>query len=416
MSNRASFAALLLAAASLLMSCSTSGADKPDEPSTGEQPASTEVEEDEEDEEDEADAPELPEEETVGDIEPVALFNEMMLTGVTVSEEGRIFVNFPRWGDEVPFTVAEIVDGEPKPFPNEAINKFEEPYAEHFVSVQSVVVGPNDDLWVLDTGSPQFKTPVENGPKLVRIDLDTNEVAETILIGDAALDTTYLNDVRFDMRRGEGGMAFITDSSSTGGIIVVDLAAKKSWRKLSDHPATAAEEKFLPIVEGQPMMRRPEGKPAGYLSTGSDGIALSPDGKRLFFRPLAGRGLFSVSTDALADPELSDEKTAETLTEHGNLGFASDGIIYSAGGDLYLTNYEDNGVVRRSEDGELETIVHDPRALWPDTLAIGPDGYLYFTANQLHRQPSFHNGEDLREKPYVLFRVDVGAKPVQLRK
>jgi sugar lactone lactonase YvrE len=268
---------------------------------------------------------------------------------------------------------------------------------------------------VLDTGSPQFQTPVEDGPKLVRVDLDTNEVAETILIGDAALDTTYLNDVRFDMRRGEGGMAFITDSSSTGGIIVVDLAAKKSWRKLSDHSSTAAEEKFLPIVEGQPMMRRPEGKPASHLSVGSDGIALSADGKRLFYRPLAGRGLFSVSTDALADPELSDAKTAETITEHGNLGFASDGIIHDADGSLYLTNYEDNAVVRRTADGELETVVHDPRALWPDTLAIGPEGHLYFTANQLHRQSSFHGGEDLREKPYVLFRVDVGAEAVKLR-
>ena len=43
-----------------------------------------------------------------------------------------------------------------------------------------------------------------------------------------------------------------------------------------------------------------------------------------------------------------------------------------------------------------------------DTLAVGPDDYLYFTANQLHRQPKFHRGEDMREKPYVLFRVEIG--------
>ena len=31
-----------------------------------------------------------------------------MPTGVTVAKGGRIFVNFPRWGDDVPFTVGEI--------------------------------------------------------------------------------------------------------------------------------------------------------------------------------------------------------------------------------------------------------------------------------------------------------------------
>ena len=61
---------------------------------------------------------------------------------------------------------------------------------------------------------------------------------------DVAMPTTYLNDVRFDLRRGSGGgMAFITDSSQMGpnGIIVVDLASGRSWRRLHDHPSTKAE-------------------------------------------------------------------------------------------------------------------------------------------------------------------------------
>ena len=32
-----------------------------------------------------------------------------MPTGVTVSETGRIFICFPKWGDDVKFTVAEIL-------------------------------------------------------------------------------------------------------------------------------------------------------------------------------------------------------------------------------------------------------------------------------------------------------------------
>ncbi|MGH9984291.1 MAG: hypothetical protein ACRD8W_10080 [Nitrososphaeraceae archaeon] len=41
---------------------------------------------------------ELPAEVPVGSLEPVAYFNEAMPTGVTVSQQGRIFVYFPKWG------------------------------------------------------------------------------------------------------------------------------------------------------------------------------------------------------------------------------------------------------------------------------------------------------------------------------
>jgi hypothetical protein len=59
--------------------------------------------------------------------------------------------------------------------------------------------------------------------------------------------------------------------------------------------------------------------------------------------------------------------------------------------------------------------VHDSRVLWPDTLSLAEDGHLYFTANQLHRQELFHEGNDLRAKPYAPFRVKVDAGPVLLR-
>ena len=54
----------------------------------------------------------LPTDEPLGALEPVAYFNGAMPTGVTVSHKGRIFVNFPKWGDDVSFTVAEIRNGE----------------------------------------------------------------------------------------------------------------------------------------------------------------------------------------------------------------------------------------------------------------------------------------------------------------
>src|ERR671926_1396184 len=82
---------------------------------------------------------ELPSEEPLGELEPVAYFNRAMPTGVTVSHKGRIFVNFPKWGDEVSFTVAEIRNGRPVAYPDEATNRIDDNApAAALVSVQSV--------------------------------------------------------------------------------------------------------------------------------------------------------------------------------------------------------------------------------------------------------------------------------------
>jgi sugar lactone lactonase YvrE len=251
--------------------------------------------------------------------------------------------------------------------------------------------------------------------------LSTNEVIEKILFPqDVALPTTYLNDVRFDLRKGKEGMAFITDSAQKGpnGIIVVDLASGDSWRRLHDHPSTKAEElqTFLPLVEGRPFLeQQSDGSVKQGASMGSDGIAINTDGTRLYYCPLGSRKLFSVSADALADISLSDREVAGTVVEEGDRGGASDGLESDAAGYVYSTNYEHNAILRRRTGGQWETVAHDPHLLWPDTLSLATDGYLYVTANQLHRQARYHNGQDLRSRPYTLFRIRIDAQPVMLR-
>jgi sugar lactone lactonase YvrE len=369
-------------------------------------------------------AEQLPSEEPVGMLEAVAHFNDAMPTGVTVSHKGRIFVNFPKWGDEVSFTVAEVRDGKTAAYPDEAMNQTD-PHdlaaTGSLVSVQSVVVDPADRLWILDTGSPMFQPTKYGGPKLVCVDLEMNRVIKKILFPqNVALPTTYLNDVRFDLRRGKEGIAYITDSAQNGanGIIVVDLDSGESWRRLNDHPSTKAEDlrTFLPVVEGKPFVVKEQENGSTRLAAnmGSDGIAIGATGERLYYCPLASRKLYSVGTEALSDRSVDDQFVSRTVKDEGDKGGASDGLESDAEGCIYVTNYEHNSIMRRTQNGEWETIIHDPRLLWPDTLSLANDGYLYITANQLHRQARFHNGRDMRRKPYTVFRVKVNTKPVLL--
>lgn len=350
-------------------------------------------------------------------LEEVALFPGPMPTGVTVSRKGRIFVCFPRWGDVVPFTVAEIRSGVAVPYPSSELNLANgSSPAEVFASVQSVIVDARDRLWILDTGRIEMNPPLPGGAKLVGIDLATGEVFKTILFPpETVLPTTYLNDVRFDLRKGPEGVAYITDSSDRGpgAIIVVDLATGRSQRRLSGHPSTQAEPGFLPLVESFPLMHREIGEARRYLQTGADGIALSHDGSLLFYCPLAARRLFAVSTDALRDEAFSDLQVSQTVHDLGQKP-ASDGLECDRQGRIYATAYEHQAVVRRDAMGIYETIVKDPRLLWPDTLSISANGYLYITSNQLHRQPGFNEGRDQRVRPFGLFRIKIDDGPVDL--
>ena len=359
---------------------------------------------------------ELANDRVIGPLEVVATFNGPMPTGVTVANSGRIFVNFPKWGDPVQSTVAEVKEGKTLAYPDAKINRYADgdSSADKLISVQSVVVDPSGTrLWILDTGSIGFGPVKPNGAKLIAVDLNTNRIVKKIVFpADVALTNTYLNDVRFDLHRGTEGMAFITDSGANA-IIVVDLASQKSWRRLENQPSTKPDAQFLPMVEGQILQVRPPGRPPARFDVGADGIALSPDGKTLYYCPLSSRHLYSVSVDALADRSKSDAEVSATVEDLGEKGGAGDGLESDAQGRVYLSDYEHDAIHRRNPDGSIDTIVHDPRVLWPDTLSLAVDRYLYFTVNQIERSPSFNGGHDLRQKPYVLFRVKVDGSRIQ---
>ncbi|MBL6459094.1 hypothetical protein JMJ55_27585 [Belnapia sp. T6] len=214
---------------------------------------------------------------------------------------------------------------------------------------------PVDRLWILDTGSPMFQQTRVGPPKLSCVDLATNRVMKRIIFPrEVALPTTYLNDLRFDLRRGAEGTAYITDSvdQEPNGIIVVDLATGDSWRRLHDHPTTKAipPPDFLP-VEGRALMERQPDDTTKPVTMRSEGIAIGADGARLYYCPLASRRLFSVSAEALADRSLSDDAVAATVRDEGDKGGGADGLESDAAGRIYVTGYEHNAILRQNPDG-----------------------------------------------------------------
>lgn len=325
------------------------------------------------------------------------------MTGVTVSEDGRVFVNFPRWTEDAPVSVAEAVNGELKPYPDAEWNswrnarKDEVTPGDHWVCVQSVVADGRGNLWVLDPAAPATAFTVPDGPKLVRIDLKTNKVAQVIAIPESVAPRySYLNDVRFSP---DGGWAYISDSGANGALVVVSLQSGKSRRLLDGHPVMQPDPKVIVKHEGKPI-RRPDGRGVEFAN---DSIALSGDGAALYFKPLTGKTLSSIATSVLVDEGESSDAVAAAIKQEGDVG-VTDAIWISKAGTLFLTSPEDDAVKVR-DGGAVRTLIRDKRLRWPDTFAEGPDGAIYVTTSHI-QDMSWYKPESPNALPTELWKFD----------
>ncbi|WP_323143551.1 L-dopachrome tautomerase-related protein [Massilia phyllosphaerae] len=325
-------------------------------------------------------------------IELVQAF-EHQVTGISVSEDNRIFVNFPRWTEDSPVSVAELVDGSVKPYPDEEWNawrnakKDETTPDDHWVCVQSIVADGRGSLWVLDPAAPAQAHLVSGGAKLVKIDLATDKAVQTIAFDeDVAPQGSYLNDVRFS---NDGKYAYITDSGVVGALVVVDLADGKSVRLLDGHPSTQMKKGLNVSVDGE-VLRRPDGRGVEFSA---DGIELSGDGKYLYWQAIKGDDLYRIPTEALLGAGLRGEDVSGSVEPYGKNG-VNDGLLIARGtDDMYLTSVQDNAIkvrdLAQGPSADIRTVVQDERLRWPDTFSQGPDGTIYVTTSHIQDSAFF---------------------------
>lgn len=286
-------------------------------------------------------------------------------TGIAVSREGRIFVNYPTWQVTSPFKVAEIVNGKEIAYPSEEINNL-------FVCVQSVVIDKLNRLWVLDPANPQFKGVVEGGPKLYQIDIQTNDIVKIYNFPETVYtSTSYLNDVRIDTK---DEIAYMTDSED-GGIIVLDLKSGSSWRALnSGCPAVLANLDGIDF--------KSTGRSTGI--THSDGIELSEDNQTLYFSALTADILYQIPTSVLRDTMLVPEERCKEVSVLNNKNVPTDGmVLYN--NSLYMADLPNESLwafdlkTKEGRSFDFGTIIR-----WADSFAVGADGYIYFTTSQIN--------------------------------
>jgi sugar lactone lactonase YvrE len=345
--------------------------------------------------------------ENVGKIGPPletvkAFADDFRLVGIGVSAEGRVFATAPSAIVRSRFSMVEVdpKTGAVTPYPDAAWNSFNErgDGKSEWISVQALWVDKADHLWALDSSLPkvdQERLP----PKLVEFDLSTNQVIRQYDFKGVVSAKDSLNDVRIDTVH---GYAYLTNAGNKGSLVVLDLNTGDARQVLVGDRSTFADPNQH-LMFGEEIALRPDGS---VTAIQADGIALSPDARWLYYRPLTDHHYWRVPTSALRDARLSDAQLAKKVEYLGS-SVLSGGLVMDGNGTLFGGDLEHRTVVSltMTPGNKLRSkvFVSDPSKLsWADGFAIS-GGYLYIADSHLW-EVAFKNNLP-RSGPFTIFKV-----------
>jgi len=328
--------------------------------------------------------------------------DDFRLVGIGVSAKGRVFATAPSSQTRSRFSMVEVdpKSGAVVPYPDAAWNNFSEQRdgRSEWISVQALWVDKKDHLWALDSSLPkvdQERLP----PKLVELDLSTNRVIRQYDFKGVVSERDSLNDVRVDNLH---GYAYLTNAGNIGSLVVLDLKTGEARQVLVGDRSTFADP-GQHLMIGNEVALRPDGS---VVAVQADGIALSPDARWLYFRPLTDHNYWRVPTSALRDTKLSEQELAKKVDYLGS-SVLSGGLIMDGEGTLFGGDLEHRSVVSLTltPDRRLRSkiFVGAPSKLsWADGFAIS-EGYLYIADSHLW-EVAFKDNLP-RSGPFTIFKV-----------
>ncbi len=334
-------------------------------------------------------------------LEPVFKDDTYQLTGVAVSKSGRMFVNYPYWTDTYRYALVEVgKDGSVKPYPDATWNSWKpgQDPTNKWVCVQSPFVDAKDRLWVIDPASPKQEGVYRDAHKLVCFNLSTNKVEKVYSFKGIVGPDSYLNDIRVDTDR---DVVYVTESQQ-GGIAVIDIKSGKVRMALQGHPSVKSDPAFVFTIDGRQLRDQ-----KGPVKFNSDGLALTPDGNTLYYKPLTDDKLYRIQTQYLRDENIGDKALGDKVEDLGKFT-TTDGMIIDNAVFIYM-GYIQNYTMYRLHlpDMKREDLVTDRTLLqWPDSYAI-QNGYLYITTSQIDHMAKNNGGKSTRKRPYEVFRLKI---------
>lgn len=323
-------------------------------------------------------------------LEVVLAFDEP-LGNLAVSKDNRLFFTIHPESRPEGNKVLELVDGKPKPFPNEE-------FQENYTTVLGMCIDKNNWLWTIDHANHGFMDV-----KILAFDLETNEVVhEHVFSSEIGEKLSFFNDLQVS----EDGMVYISDVSFFGknpAIVIYNSNTGKARRVLEKHPSVYPQDwliknkiKDMKFVGG-----------LVYLKVGVDGIVLSANEDYVYYSAMTHDELYRIPTAYLNDFSKSDAEIEGTVELVGTKPL-SDGLSIDTLNNVYITDVENDGFMRLTPEGELKTLIRSDKIRWADGASYGGDGYLYFTDSAIPDQMLRTKSHMKEAAPYYIFRFNPG--------
>jgi len=348
---------------------------------------------------------------------------------VAISNTGRIFFNtHPEYQSLKGFSTSKImeqlVDEEGKKqyksFPDAE-------FQSKIITCSSMRIDNQNRLWLLDFANMATK----DTPKLFAFQLKSDSDGEDSFLFEYSFPSkiagfgSLLNDFNVSP---DGNYIYIADTSivaAVPAIIFFSIRDKTSYRLLNGHQTMYGQSSFLNI-SGTVLKVGPFG-----IKLNVDSIALSRDGKALYYGALTGKELLCIDTSYILSyinavnngGDITSSLSALEANIHTALDRkpATDGITIDDLGNIYMTAIEHSMIAVAKPTKKFFNMIEDatsesacqvlellssvkniPLLRWPEMLSFGPDG-LYITSSALHIKFSGGSTED--NKPYYITRI-----------
>ena len=313
---------------------------------------------------------------------------------IAIVPSGRTFLSIHGFYGQPTKVVELLKSGSVRPYPNQA---WQSGSASSINSVLGVRGDQNGILWMLDTASDT------QSARLIGWDTKAEQLHQVVyLSAPISAEDSFFNDIAIDTKH---NFAYLADTTKEGALVSVNLSTGEAKRLIAGSRFTQAEDIDL-VIDGEALTMG--GNP---VRLGADPITISTDFETLYFGALSGTKFYAVPTKTLRDFSLSDEQIEAEVSVYGNKPI-SDGATIDKAGNIYLGEMGKNAIGVTRPDGTYSRIMQDPKIEWADGFAVGADGYLYATLNQLQYSPPLNGGVDKSTGEYHIIRFKPLAEAV----
>ncbi len=307
------------------------------------------------------------------DVEEVCQFT-LAPSAITAAPGGDWLVALDQREKPLMRAAKMLKSGEVVPFPDETMSTAAPAATIPLDALEDVKVSADGIAWMLDNGRRS-----ETAPKLVGWELGKNRLHRLIPITAPAIVTgSFCAGLALDPA---APFAYVSDPANgqDAALIVIDLATGLSRRVLHGDPNLQPDPAVqLPpgAVSGR-VIRRLDGSTT-VPRCGVEALAIDRKGEWLYFTALQAGAVHRVPAAKLRDAALPPGEIAKSIERYADAPPAVS-LAIDVKGNLYLGDLSNRSIsIIDAKERVCRPLVSDARLLWPDGLAFGQDGKLYF--------------------------------------